>query len=74
MGQSVASQLPQKLSMDLMPADVAALIQHAAEGRGTSYPMGAASKLWYWLDKLLPNVLRHALCRYISGVDQASAG
>lgn len=72
MGQSVAQELPQKLSMDLLPADVAKLIQQAADGRGTSYPMGAATKLWYWLDKLLPNFLRHRLCRYISGADQAS--
>ena len=71
MGQSVAQQLPQKLSMNLLPADVAKLIQQAAEGRGASFPMGSATKIWYWLDKLLPNFLRHRLCRYISGVDQA---
>ena len=72
MGQSVAQELPQKLSISLDPADVAELIQTAAEGSATSYTLGAASKLWYWLDKLLPNFLRHPLCRYISGVEQAT--
>ena len=72
MGHSVAQELPQKLSINLTPADVATLIQTAAEGRAASYTMGAASKLWYWLDKLLPNFLRHPLCRYISGVQRAT--
>ncbi|MEP5569695.1 MAG: SDR family oxidoreductase [Halioglobus sp.] len=72
MGQSVAQELPQKLSISLNPADVAEAIQKAAEGSGTSYTLGAASALWYWLDKLLPNFLRHPLCRYISGVEQAT--
>jgi NAD(P)-dependent dehydrogenase (short-subunit alcohol dehydrogenase family) len=67
MGSAVEEQMPQKLGVTLTSEDVAAHIQHAAEGRGTSFPMGGASKLWFWADKLLPNPLRHRLARYLLG-------
>lgn len=67
MGATVAAQMPQKLGMDLGPDDVAAAIQRAAEGRGTSHPMGIATRIWYLLDALLPNPVRHALTRYLVG-------
>ncbi|KAA1193325.1 SDR family oxidoreductase [Pseudohalioglobus sediminis] len=67
MGQAVADEIPQKLGMDLNASDVAAWIQHAAEGSGTSYPMGLATRCWYLVDRLLPNPLRHLLTRYLTG-------
>lgn len=68
MGQTVASEMPQKLAVTLTAEDVAAAIQRAAEGRGTSFPLGFATRAWYLLDKLLPNPLRHALTRYLTGL------
>lgn len=67
MGLAVADELPQKLGMDLKSEDVAEHIQRAYEGRGTSFPMGGATKVWYWLDKLLPNALRHPLTKFLTG-------
>lgn len=67
MGQAVADELPQKLGMNLTSENVAEQIQRAAERNGTSFLMGRATKLWYWLDKLLPNVLRHSLTKYLIG-------
>ena len=69
MGHVVEAQMPQKLSAELTAEDVAAHIQKAAEGRGTSFPMGFATMAWYVLDKLLPNPLRHRLTRYLTGLD-----
>ena len=69
MGQAVEQEMPQKLSVNLTADDVAAHIQKAAEGRGTSFPMGFATIVWYLLDKLLPNPLRHALTRYLTGLE-----
>lgn len=65
MGQAVTDAIPQKLSAALDPVDVAKLIQRAAQGRATSYPMGLTTRLWYFLDKLLPDRLRHALTRLL---------
>ncbi len=67
MGATVAAEMPQKLGIDLQAEDVAAAIQAAAEGRGTSHVMGGATRFWALLDKLLPNPLRHALTRYLAG-------
>lgn len=67
MGQLVADKMPQKLGMDLSSENVAELIQQAAEGRGISFPMGRATKLWYVLDKFLPNSLRQRLTAYLAG-------
>jgi hypothetical protein len=53
--------------MDLVSEDVARHIQKASEARGSAFPMGAAVSAWYWLDKLLPNALRHRLARYLVG-------
>ncbi|WP_076002425.1 SDR family NAD(P)-dependent oxidoreductase [Pseudohalioglobus lutimaris] len=66
MGKAVSAHMPQKLAKELDAADVAALIQRAAEGHGTSFPMGAGVMLWYLLDKFLPNGLRHRLARYLT--------
>lgn len=67
MGLSVADELPQKLGISLSSEDVAEHIQRAAEGRGTSFPMGAATRSWYWIDKLLPNSLRSRLTKFLAG-------
>lgn len=65
MGRAVASIIPQRAPVTYGPEDVARWIQKAAEGRGTSFPMGMAMSVYYWLDKLLPNPLRHAMARYL---------
>lgn len=67
MGLAVADEMPQKLGISLSSEDVAEHIQRAAEGRGTSFPMGTATKGWYWIDKLLPNALRSRLTKYLAG-------
>ena len=67
MGLAVADELPQKLGISLSSEDVAEHIQRAAEGRGTSFPMGAATRSWYWIDKLLPNALRSRLTKFLAG-------
>jgi NAD(P)-dependent dehydrogenase (short-subunit alcohol dehydrogenase family) len=67
MGKQVVARVPQKLGVNLQAEDVAELIQHAAQGRGSSFLMGVPAKIWYLVDKLLPNPLRHALTRYLTG-------
>lgn len=67
MGAAVAVELSQKLGTNLQAEDVAEAIQQAAEGRGTSHVMGLSTRFWQLLDTLLPNPLRHALTRYLSG-------
>jgi NAD(P)-dependent dehydrogenase (short-subunit alcohol dehydrogenase family) len=66
MGRAVSAGTPLKLTGELDARDVAALIQRAAEGRGTSFPMGFSARAWYLLDKILPNALRHRLTAYLT--------
>jgi NAD(P)-dependent dehydrogenase (short-subunit alcohol dehydrogenase family) len=72
MGQTVANELPQKMPVKLTPEGVAREIQLAAQGSGGPRVMGLSTKLWYWLDKLLPGFLRDPLCNYLSGAKQAA--
>ncbi|QFU77229.1 SDR family oxidoreductase [Halioglobus maricola] len=67
MGQVVDAEMPQKLGVKFGPEDVAEHIQRAAEGSGTSFPMGLDTKAYYWVDKFLPNFLRHPLTKYLTG-------
>tara|TARA_R110002110_G_scaffold205066_1_gene416760 strand:+ start:164967 stop:165716 length:750 start_codon:yes stop_codon:yes gene_type:complete len=67
MGEELLQRVPQKLGTQLQPEEVAALIEKAATGSGTSYLLGMPAKIWYALDKLLPNTLRHSLTRYLTG-------
>lgn len=66
MGAQVSANMSQKLASTLAVEDVPALIQRAAQGRGTSFPMGGSARAWYLLDKLLPNGLRHRLAHYLT--------
>ena len=65
MGHSVRPELMAKFSVDMEPEDVAAAIQRAHEGKRTGYLLGGPSKIWAWLDKLLPEAGRRRLTRYL---------
>jgi NAD(P)-dependent dehydrogenase (short-subunit alcohol dehydrogenase family) len=66
MGHSVRPELMSKFSIDFEPEDVAATVQRAAEGTRTGYLMGSSSKIWGWLDSLLPEAARRRLTRYLT--------
>ncbi len=67
MGAQVESRLNTRLPVTFTPDDVASTIQRAAEGRDTDYFIGWSTWAWSLIDRLLPNPLRHALTRYLSG-------
>lgn len=67
MGADAEARLNSRLPVVFGPEDVAATIQRAAEGRGTEYFVGWSTWAWSLIDRLLPNPLRHALTRYLSG-------
>jgi NAD(P)-dependent dehydrogenase (short-subunit alcohol dehydrogenase family) len=67
MGAEVESRLNTRLPVSFVPEDVARTIQRAAEGGDTDYYVGWSAWAWSVIDRLLPNPLRHALTRYLSG-------
>ena len=66
MGHSVQPELLSKFSVDMEPEEVAAAVQRAAEGKRTGYLLGGSARVWAWLDKLLPEVGRRRLARYLT--------
>ena len=66
MGHSVRPELMTKLSVDMQPEHVAEAIQLAAEGKRIGYILGTSTKLWAWLDKILPESGRRGLVRYLT--------
>jgi NAD(P)-dependent dehydrogenase (short-subunit alcohol dehydrogenase family) len=67
MGQHVETRLNTRIPVTLGADHVAAIIQRAADGRGTSFVLGWRTWAWSVIDKFLPNPFRHALTRYIAG-------
>lgn len=67
MGRTVANGMPQKLGSDLGPAQVAQEVERAWRGRGTSFVMSWPARIWYGIDRALPNPLRHRLAAYLTG-------
>jgi NAD(P)-dependent dehydrogenase (short-subunit alcohol dehydrogenase family) len=67
MGAEVENRLNTRLPVTFVPEDVAVAIQRAAEGRDTDYFVGWSTWVWSFIDRLLPNPLRHALTRYLCG-------
>jgi hypothetical protein len=55
-----------KFSVDMEPEEVAVAVQRAAEGKRTGYLLGGSARVWAWLDKLLPEVGRRRLARYLT--------
>lgn len=67
MGHQLQPQLTAKMGIDMQPDHVAEAIQLAVEGNRAGYILGTSTKLWSWLDKLLPESGRRALTRYLTG-------
>ena len=67
MGHQLNPQLTSKMGIGMAAEDVAAAIDKATGGRATSHVLGAATKAWALVDKLMPGFLRHAIARYLTG-------
>ncbi len=67
MGHQLHSQLVAKMSSDMPPEVVAETVQQAAEGRRSGYFVGLNTTLLALLYRLLPDVARRALIRYLAG-------
>lgn len=67
MGHQLNPQLTSKMGISMEPEHVAEAIQLAAEGNRAGYILGTSTKLWGWLDRLLPESGRRALTRYLTG-------
>ncbi len=67
MGHQLNSQLAEKTGSHLSPEFVAAAVQRAAEGGRSGYFVGALTTIWSLLDRVLPDVARRRLTRYLTG-------
>ena len=67
MGHQLNPQLTSKMGINMQPEHVAEAIQLAVEGNRAGYILGTSTKLWGWLDRLLPESGRRALTRYLTG-------
>jgi short-subunit dehydrogenase len=66
MGHQLHPKLTEKMGVDMEPERVAEAIQMAVEGSRIGYVLGTSARLWYWLDKLLPEPGRRAMVRYLT--------
>lgn len=67
MGHQLHPSLTAKMGVNMEADEVAQAIQAAAEGRGVGHVLGRSTRLWSWLDKLLPESGRLRLVRYLTG-------
>ena len=66
MGHAVDALQVGRFRVDMQPEHVAEAIELAISGKRIGYLLGTSSKVWGWLDKLLPEAGRRALTRYLT--------
>jgi NAD(P)-dependent dehydrogenase (short-subunit alcohol dehydrogenase family) len=67
MGKSLHPKLTARMGVDMQPEDVAAAIELAVDGKRIGYVLGTSTRLWYGLNRLLPEWARIRLIRYLTG-------
>ena len=67
MGHQLHPSITAKMGINMQADEVAEAIQMAAGGKRIGHVLGHSTRLWSWLDKLLPESGRRWLVRYLTG-------
>lgn len=68
MGDQVNQGFGRGRDGNIAAEDVALAIATAVQGKKTGYVLGGVSRLWFWLDRLLPQGGRQAIARRFAGM------